>query len=215
MSNDKKYVREYAEWNNNWWEKAGDFTSRRALLIGDSITNGYRDSVKSEIKEDGILVDKLCGSRCAGDPILTAEIKLAVGELNGYTYQAVHFNNGLHGGCNDTLVDIETYKRGITEIASAIVSFQPSAKLIIATSTHMTKIGAPQDIVDKEYNAFALERNDFLRSFALENGFALDDLYYEAAGNPDCKQVDGVHFDGAGFAHLGHIVAGAIRTAMN
>ena len=41
------FPREYAEWNNNWWEEAGNFEARRVLLIGDSITNGYRNDVQN------------------------------------------------------------------------------------------------------------------------------------------------------------------------
>jgi hypothetical protein len=207
-------IREYAEWNNNWWEKAGDFNIKRVMLIGDSITSGYRDYVQQILKADDIMADKLCGSRCAGDAILTAEIELALGPLNGYKYEAIHFNNGLHGGCNDTLVGIDAYIHGITEICEVIKRTQPVAKIIIATSTHMTKAGAPADIVDEEYNSFVIIRNRFLREFAAENGYALDDLYSETAGNLEYRQPDGVHFDAQGFERLGHVVAGAVKTTI-
>lgn len=208
------FPREYAEWNNNWWEEAGNFEARRVLLIGDSITNGYRNDVQNALRGDGILVDKLCGSRCAGDPMLTAEIELALGPLNGYTYQAVHFNNGLHGGCNDTHVSLETYRRGIETLCGVITRLQPSAVLILATITPMTRKGAPAGTVDEAFNAFVLERNAFLRAYAAENGLVLDDLYALTAGDPTFPQPDGVHFDADGFTRLGEAVARHIRTVL-
>jgi lysophospholipase L1-like esterase len=140
-------------------------------------------------------VDKLCGSRCAGDPILTAELDLATGPLNGYTYDLIHFNNGLHGGCNDTLIPLETYKQGVRAIVSVLRRNQPQAKLVIVTSTYMSPKGDESFVIDEKMNAFVLERNAFLREFAAENGFAVNDLYALTAGNAAFRQTDGVHFE--------------------
>lgn len=189
------FPREYAEWSDFWWEKAGDTERRRILLIGDSITRSYRDRVQEIYKPLRIAVDKLCGSRCAGDPILTAELDLATGPLNGYTYDLIHFNNGLHGGCNDTLIPLETYKQGVRAIVSVLRRNQPQAKLVIVTSTYMSPKGDESFVIDEKMNAFVLERNAFLREFAAENGFAVNDLYALTAGNAAFRQTDGVHFE--------------------
>ncbi len=205
------YVREYAEWNDFWWEKAGDFDRRRVLLIGDSITRSYRDHVQAIYKPERIAIDKLCGSRCAGDPILTAEIDLMTGPLNGYRYDVIHFNNGLHGGCNDTLVPLETYMQGICDIVAVLRRNQPQAKLILVTSTPMSAPGTTSVEVKPEYNVFIHERNDFIRKFAMENDYPVDDLYALVANSPDFPKSDNVHFAKEATEKLGKWVADYIR----
>ena len=205
------FPREYAEWNDFWWEKAGDFSRRRVLLIGDSITRSYRDCVQEYYKPKRIAVDKLCGSRCAGDPVLTAEIDLATGPLNGYKYDVIHFNNGLHGGCNDTQISLDVYKKGIEDIISVLRRNQPQAKIVMVTSTYMSLKGDESFVIDEEVNAFVLERNAFLREFAKENGFLLNDLYALTAGNPAFRQTDGIHFDASSAGKLAKHVASYIE----
>ncbi|MBQ8496722.1 MAG: hypothetical protein IJ489_04605 [Clostridia bacterium] len=189
------FPREFAEWSDFWWEKAGNFSCRRVLLIGDSITRSYRNRVQEYYKPRKIAIDKLCGSRCAGDPILTAELDLATGTLNGYTYDIIHFNNGLHGGCNDTDIPLDIYQQGIRDIIAMLQRNQSQAKIVIATSTYMSPKGDDSFVIDEKLNAFILERNAFLREFAKENGFILNDLYALTAGNPDFRQSDGIHFE--------------------
>ena len=205
------FEREYAEWNDFWWEKAGDFSRHRVLLIGDSITRSYRDTVQAIYKPERIAIDKLCGSRCAGDPILTAELDLATGPLNGYKYDIIHFNNGLHGGCNDTMIPLETYKQGIREIVEVLRRNQPQAKLVLVTSTHLSAKGDQSFVIDEELNRFILERNDFIREYAAENGFPVNDLWKLVAGSPTFPHQDGVHFEPEAADRLAEHVAQYIR----
>lgn len=208
------FPREYAEWNDFWWEKAGDPDRRRVLLIGDSITRSYREQVQEYFKPKRIAVDKLCGSRCAGDPILTAELDLMTGPLNGYTYDVIHFNNGLHGGCNDTRIPLDVYQQGIKDIVTVLRRNQPQAKIVIVTSTYMSPKGDTSYVIDEKMNDFILERNAFLCEFALENGFTVNDLYALVSGNPDFRQSDGIHFDGESAAKLAKHIAGFLEKMM-
>ena len=209
------FPREYAEWNDFWWEKAGDYERRRVLLIGDSITRSYRDRVQEIMKPCRIAVDKLCGSRCAGDPILTAEIDLMTGPLNGYRYDVIHFNNGLHGGCNDTLIPLDVYEQGIRDIVAVLRRNQPQAKLILVTSTPMSAPNTTDVEVLPEHNVFVHERNDFLRRFAAENGFLVNDLYALVANSPDFPKSDNVHFKKDAATRIGDRVAELVESCMN
>ena len=205
------FLREYAEWNDFWWEKAGDFSRRRVLLIGDSITRSSREKVQEIFKAERIAIDKLCGSRCAGDPILTAEIDLMTGPLNGYRYDVIHFNNGLHGTCNDTNIPLDIYKKGIMDIVSTLRRNQPDAKLVLVTSTPMSDRGTNDIAVKDENNILVHERNAFLREYAKESGFYLNDLYTLVAGSPDFPKSDYVHYTKEGAERLGVHVADYIR----
>ncbi len=208
------FPREYAEWTDFWWEKAGNETCRRVLLIGDSITRSYRDRVQEIYKPRRIAIDKLCGSRCAGDPVLTAELDLATGALNGYKYDVIHFNNGLHGGCNDTDIPLDVYQQGVRDIIGVLKRNQPQAKIVIVTSTYMSAKGDESFIIDEKMNAFVLQRNAFLRKFAAENSFFLNDLYALTAGNPAFRQTDGIHFEKTSAEKLASHVASYIEALL-
>ncbi len=205
------YAREYAEWNDFWWEKAGDFSRRRVLLIGDSITRSYRDRVQETYKPERIAIDKLCGSRCAGDPILTAEIDLMTGPLNGYRYEVIHFNNGLHGACNDTEISLDEYMQGVKDIVSVLRRNQPDAKLVLVTSTPMSEKGTTSAERFDKNNDMILERNAFLREYAKENGFYLNDLYALVSGSAEFPKSDYVHFSAPAAAKIGDHVSDFIR----
>ncbi len=192
------FPREYAEWSDFWWEKAGDFSRRRILLIGDSVTKSYRGRVQEIYKPLKIAVDQLCGSRCAGDPVLTAELDLATGPLNGYTYDVIHFNNGLHGGCNDTEIPLDVYEKGIREILCVLKKNQPQAKLILAAST-------PTD--HGNGGAYVIERNAVLLRLAKENGYEYHDLYTLTSDAEKFPQPDGIHFEREAAGRLGEHVA--------
>ena len=192
------FPREYAEWSDFWWEKAGDFSRRRILLIGDSVTRSYRGRVQEIYKPKKIAVDRLCGSRCAGDPVLTAELDLATGPLNGYTYDVIHFNNGLHGGCNDTQIPLPVYEKGVEDIIRVLKKNQPNAKLILAAST-------PTD--HGNGGAYVIERNAVLLRLAKEYGCEYHDLYALTSDAESFPQPDGIHFEREAAARLGEHVA--------
>ena len=209
--------REYAEWNNFWFEKGSDFTSPRVFLIGDSITVGYRAKVQELFRAAGsdILVDQSAGSRCAGDPALEAEIEYALGPVNGYRYKVVHFNNGLHGGCNDTLIDTEKYEAGMRRCIALIRRLQPDAKLILATSTVLlTSRDAAPGSIDYKKNSFVFHRNEVIHNLAAELGLPIDDLFGAVTGNPEYTQPDGVHYAEAGRSRLAESVKASIEAAL-
>lgn len=200
--------REYAEWLNFWWEKGGDFETPRVAFVGDSITCQYYDNgdLKGKLAAHGMLADKFAGSHCAADPIMASELEYIFGPANGYVYKTIHFNNGLHGGCNDTLYSIEEYVSGYKKCCEVIRKNQPQAKLILVTSTNMVRQNASQTVPDDEYNRFILERNEFVRQYAEEQGYALDDLYAATAWNEEYPHSDGVHFKGEVCPKLADIV---------
>lgn len=202
--------REFAEWLNFWWEKGGDFDSRRIALVGDSICCGYYDAVKNHFAGDGIIVDRFAGSHSAGDQVFEKEMEYLFGVANDYKYSVIHFNNGLHGGCNDTHVSLEDYKKGIIASVETIVRNQPQAKLILATTTNMVRQGKAEDDFDPEFNDFVLERNEFIRAYAKENGFYLNDLYEAVAWKSEYPHSDGVHFSGKGYERLVEYIVKAI-----
>jgi lysophospholipase L1-like esterase len=208
------FKREYAEWINFWWEEADHPEKKRIALIGDSITNSYRDAVQVLLRGKDIMADKFTGSRCAGDPALLAELEYALGPANGYKYEVIHFNNGLHGECNNSHISFDIYKKGIQDCIALIRRLQPSAKLVLVTSTHMSSRGADASVIDMEKNAVIMERNAVVRTLAAEEHIVLDDLWNEVAGKSEYPHSDGVHFGAEGVNHLAKTVADKILSLM-
>lgn len=215
MSNVSYPPREYAEWFNFWVEKGSDYTTKRVMLIGDSIVVGYRKRVQELFREDGIYADQAAGSRCAGDPAYEAEIEYALGAAAGYKYDVVHLNNGLHGGCNDTLIPLCDYEKGMRRAIEIVKRCQPEARLILATSTPMRGKVNDHGTVDPELNGFVLERNEVVKKLASEYGLDVDDLFAVVAYKPEYTQNDGVHFDAEGKEALAQAVYGFVKARIN
>lgn len=203
-------MREEIEWSDFWWEKGGDFETPRVALVGDSITRAYGNMVRKTLTGHGLMTDRFASSRCAADPVLAAELDYIFGKVNGYTYKVIHFNNGLHGGCNDTLFKVNEYKKGYKECCDVIRRNQPQAKLILVTTTNRIKVGAPVDEFDGEYNDFVLERNEFVHEYAKEQGLPVDDLYEFSAWKPEFPHPDGIHFPESACALLAEQVCRSI-----
>ena len=191
--------REYAEWANFWFEQGSDFEKARVMLIGDSITNGYRRTVQELVRDKDIYVDMAVGSRCAGDPALDAEIECCLGRANGYDYKVIHFNNGLHGmGLSD-----EDFDKYYEEVICHILEKYPPQKLTLMTVTPLTKNGDTSVFRNEKVDA----RNITVQRVAKKYGLAVDDLYSVVMGKSDIRALDGYHYTVDGYVILGRAMA--------
>lgn len=192
---------EYAEWANFWFEDAPNQTADRIMLIGDSITNGYRRIVQEKFKSDGYLIDMAIGSRGVDNPSLYAEIEYAIGSTNSYKYKLIHFNNGLHA----KHLTADEYEKGLRYCINLIKKLQPEAIMVLATST---------SISDDIQNDFVKERNKIVKQLAAEFDLIVNDLFNAVYKNPDFPQSDGVHFKPEGCNRIADIVYGIIAQNM-
>lgn len=138
MKSNEIFEREGVEWTYYWWDEAGFFDRDRVACIGDSMTHHYRPEVQKLLNDRKISVDQMAGSHCAGDPAFIAGLEYFFGMHQNYIYDVIHFNNGLHGDCNNTKIPFDIYCQGIKHAIAVIRRLQPQAKIIIATCTHMT-----------------------------------------------------------------------------
>lgn len=198
-------TREFYEWANLWWENAPDTASPRVMLIGDSITNGYKNAAQELLRKRGVLVDMAAGSRSVEDDALSAEINYVLGDIQGHKYKAIHFNNGLHGS---HLTGVE-YETGMRAAIKLIRSLRPEAALILVTCTVFTPKGSEGN-VDPEKNAFVLERNAIIMKLADESGLPVDNLFAAVCGKAEYPQPDTVHYTEAGYKRLAESVAESV-----
>ena len=204
--------REEIEWCNYYARFAHRYDVPRILLIGDSITNSYNGKVFSFFGSNDAkpapgdtAVDVLVSSYGINDPMLDTMLKMVL-EDGKYRYSAIHFNNGLHPHDNP-----EGYERGLRRVIGLIRGWQPQAKLILATSTHVTPRGGSADCLDLKANALTIGYNDVVRKLAEEYSLPLDDLWTVVAGRGDCPHTDGIHFGPEGVKRLTDAVVSCLK----
>lgn len=194
-------IREKYEWSNLWWEDANDAALPRMLLMGDSITAGYRPCVNEHFV-GRIAVDMLATSRAIDDPALVKEITYMLGE---YDYQLIHFNNGLHG----IDMDAPEYARAYERTVDLVSTLAPRARLALVTSTIISVVGEPLQ-TDGDKNPIVIDRNAIVAQIAAARALALDDLYTPSAMNPSWRLGDGYHYNDEGRRAQGDAVAAFI-----
>jgi acyl-CoA thioesterase-1 len=194
---------EFYEWANFWFENApADIADvGRVLLIGDSITGGYRVPTQKLLAAKNLVADMAIGSRGADNPALYAELEYIAGPTVNYKYKAIHFNNGIHAGH----LEVNEYKSGMRRCIETLKRLQPDAKMILVTSTAFS---AP------EKNKYIEERNAVVLDLAKEYSYAVNDLFSVVTLKPEYPQPDGVHFTAPGYEALGEAVSNKITSVL-
>jgi len=199
-------LREKYEWSNIWWDHADDISLKRVLLIGDSISVGYTQTVINQL-QGAAHVDRLANSRGVNDPALVKEITYMLGE---YRYAAIHFNNGLHG----FHIPDDVYACCIRQLVQILMQYGQGAGLVWASSTPVTVPGDPSTL-DEEKNTIVLRRNALAADIMQDYDIPTNDLYSVVAGRPQLSTGDGYHYNAEGYALLGESVVRALRAALS
>lgn len=193
--------RENKEWSNMWWENADKPNENRILLIGDSITNGYRSYVQSNLPE--FSVDMLATSKALDDVMLFKELEYMFLQ---YEYKIIHFNNGLHGWH----LQNEQYKTSYEKLIEFLKILSSNSVIVLVTSTPVTKIGQITEL-DMEKNDIVKERNKIVRGLADKYSLAINDLYNNMIEKPELRADDGYHYIDIGKEYQGKIVSEVIK----
>lgn len=195
---EEQVLRERSEWCHLWWDHADDPALPRVLLIGDSITRGYRPTVTDKLK-DKVHVDMFSTSKGVNDPAFEKELRYM---LNEYEYVAVHFNNGLHA----SHMSEELYRSSLERAVDIIRERCPKAILLWAQSTPITE-KTDSAVLDEKMNGQVLRRNETAAEVMKERGIPVNDLYSLIDGRPGFRLSDGYHYTEDGYRFLGLAVA--------
>lgn len=138
-------IREEIEWSSCYTYNAPDTTLPRVLLIGDSICMAYHSYVR-ELLEGKVNVTYWSSSKCVTDPDYFRELDFV---LDGYRYDMISFNNGLHS--------LSTNREEWTTAYTAAVDFirakLPATKLTLTLCTPLKDANLTQ--ISSELNAHA------------------------------------------------------------
>lgn len=174
--------REKTEWVNYMWHNANDDSTKRILLIGDSITNGIYNDV-SDLLQNYVATDLLASSRVVTDPVFDTDLEAA---LVDYTHEIIYFNNGLHG----IDVPINLFEEAFFDKVELLMKY--SKKVVLATCTPITEKNKPQILSPK--NDVVLKRNEVIRKAADKFSLSLNDWYDFNLSCPFYRANDGYHY---------------------
>jgi lysophospholipase L1-like esterase len=202
------FPRESIEWCDIWIPHSNENKLPRVLLLGDSITRGYRPEVEKRLNGKAY-VAQLASSAFITDPALLAQVAMV---LDNNKFDVIHFNNGMHGWEHSD----QEYEQGLPVLIETIRKHAPNAKLVWANTTPLrdnsapAAAGAPKDSasaeagrlmtqadVKKVSDARIRARNAIAEKIMSANRIPVDDLYTLSAGHPE-QHSDNVHFNGTG-----------------
>ena len=197
----ERVTRESTEWCEIKVPGVNAQDKPHVLLVGDSITKGYYDSVAKNLK--GIAYcSKFVSSVCVSDPFFFKQLELM---FDHYEYAVIHFNNGLHG----FEFTEEEYRAGYGRALAFLLEKAPSAQivLVLSTPTH-----------PEEYRNFINpridERNRMVCELAEQNGLRVNNLHSLSENRPEDYR-DYAHFTPAAIALQGKQVGEIIKMALD
>jgi hypothetical protein len=200
-------VLEQYEWCDFWWQEAPQQDKKRVLLVGDSISRAYRPYVNEHF-QGGIYADQLSSSRALDNPAFLFELDYML-KHNNVKYDAVHFNNGLHGFHLTT----EQYELHLEKAIQHILLYLDASKVVLALSTPVTKPNIPTEL-EAEMNNKVLNRNEVMERLALKYNLKLNDLYGQMLGKSEYRVNDGYHYNVTGEKAQAAIVVKIIQTIL-
>ncbi|WP_233216207.1 SGNH/GDSL hydrolase family protein [Blastopirellula marina] len=182
--------------SNAWDFVADDPKLPRILLIGDSVSRAYTQTVRKEL--DGVANVHRAPANCG--PTATGLKKLDVWMGDG-KWDVIHFNFGIH----DRNTPLADYKDRLTQLVERMQ--ESGAKVIWASTTPIP------DVEAKKYVAQSIvDRNQVAAEVMKAHGVVTDDLF--AAITPKLAELqnkDDVHFSGPGNEFLGQQVAAFLK----
>lgn len=185
--------REQIEWSNFWWEDANKRCDR-ILLIGDSVTRGYRSSLNNILKMQGYVVD-LCAFSASVVDSLTEKMLKAFFAVTEYSYDYIGVQmGGQHDWSIKCCEDLEDrnlfkqfYKRYVIELKS-------KCKVLFLLSYTPTVLKEDLEKDNIERNKELICRNEIAKEVAFETNCQYIDLWSTIL-EKECKHVDYIHFD--------------------
>ena len=199
-------ILEEIEWTQYWVEDTRR-DKKRVLLIGDSISVGYRSEVHKRLGGEAY-VTAISTSKALDNPVLIREIDFYA-RAEDFEYEAIQFNNGLHG---DHLDDVG-YREGYEKVILYFQENYPSIPLILALSTPVTVNGDPATLAP--LNDVVLRRNQIVRELAEKYGLLVNDLYECVIGQTELFAGDGYHYKKPGYEKMSEQIVALLKNGEN
>jgi lysophospholipase L1-like esterase len=185
--------------SNAWDFVVDDPQLPRVLLIGDSVSRGYTQSVRKALtgKANVHRAPANCGPTSLG--LKNIDVWLGDGK-----WDVIHFNFGIH----DRNTPLAEYGQRLEQLVERMQA--TGAKLVWASTTPI-----PDDAAKNQTAASIVERNEAAAAIMAKHNVAVDDLFTAITPHLETMQnPNDVHFNAAGYEFLGRRVAEAITNAL-
>lgn len=171
----------------------------RVLLIGDSVSRGYTQAVRTAL--DGKMNVHRAPENCGPTANGIKKIEVWLGEGK---WDVIHFNFGIH----DRNTPVADYKQRLQQLVERMS--KTGAKLVWATTTPI-----PDDLPKNQKAASIVERN-VAAAEVMKGGSVLTDDLFEAVTPKlaDFQNPNDVHFNAQGYEFLGKQVASSLEAAL-
>lgn len=181
---------------NAWNFVEDDPALPRVLLIGDSVSRAYTQTVQKELA--GIANVHRAPANCG--PTSTGLKKMDVWLGDG-KWDVIHFNFGIH----DRATPLADYTTRLQQLIERMK--QTGATLVWASTTPIP------DIAGKYTAESIVERNEAAAAVMQQNAVAIDDLFTAITPRlAELQKPNDVHFSGAGNEFLGEQVAAYLKS---
>lgn len=175
--------REWQEWVNIRIDDRNK--KRRVLLVGDSISWGFYDGVRSRISDE-VAVDAVQTSADLADPALYRNINLL---LDRYGYECIHIGIGGHSSRIDSAPG--AYEENTAFVLRYLKTRQPLASILWQNSTICVK--NDKKTPDEEVNLSRGVRNRIAEASCKAAGIEVNDLE-TISRRTDLVRIDHVHY---------------------
>lgn len=202
QQDDQSAQLETYEWDNVWWEHTEDRAAPRALVVGDSISCGYRGRLNALLAGE-VRVDSFGTSKAVDNPALEPSLRLFLAQQGHTEYLLV--NNGLHGWHQTE----EEYAKNYARLIDFLHAQRPDARMLLLLTTPVRDRACLEQFGAR--NARVVERNRRAREIAGERGIEVVDLYALLENRMELYSPDGVHLLGAGYDLLAECIVRAMR----
>ena len=178
------------------------------LLIGDSIANGYLDSVRKALTGKAN-VEAWITPTTQADKSLAGTLKVICQEQK---YAVIHFNLGLHGWQKGRIPEGQ-FEPLTQKLVHDLKQAAPPTALIWATITPVTVKGEPTKL-NPEIQPTIDQHNAMATKVMKAEGIAINDLNALVGSHLDLMSGDMFHWKTEGREMMGKAVAAQILMAL-
>jgi len=181
----------------------------KVLLIGDSITAGYKWCVTKELAGTAT-VDAYCNPYNQAANSWHSELK-GVLSSNG-PYVVIHFNIGLHGWRKGDIPEGQ-FEPLTGKCIETIREYAPGARIVWASTTPILTTNRPFAL-DPAKNSAIVAHNAMAAKVMKKYDIPINDLYTMLLPHLDWSHGDSCHWDGEAGWLMGKAVARAIEAQL-
>lgn len=165
---------------------------KNALLIGDSVMNGFHQSVIDSLKNIAN-VDYWLTPKHLNSEHLFSDLRKVISSTE---YDVIQFNIGLHGWPEGRIKDHE-YVPLLEKYVQTLIENAKSAKLIWASTTPVTEQDKAE--LNKEINPTIIQRNEWAADVMKKYNIAINDLYGLVSAKLHLARLDRFHWNAGGY----------------